>query len=252
MLRKKRILQILISGVLLIVMIISGCQIWKIQSYYRAENELHENLLNYEPQAIINENTPNIDATITDVKNKEIVALKEKNSDVLGWAKIDDTDISYPFVHGMDNDFYLRRDLHKEYAYAGTIFVDYRCRGDFSDFNTILYGHNMKNGSMFHNLSLFSDKDYFNTHQTGTIYLEDVNLKLEIFAYLLVDSVDLVNFQKEEDPTNLQADYIEFIHINAQQFRDVDISEETRLVTFSTCSYEFDEARAIVVAKVCD
>ena len=79
--------------------------------------------------------------------------LKEENPDTIGWIHIPDTKISYPIVQGTDNDFYLKHDFNGEASVAGSIYLDYESEGDFEGRNNILYGHNMKNGSMLKILS---------------------------------------------------------------------------------------------------
>ena len=78
-------------------------------------------------------------------------------------------DINYPIVHGKDNETYLHRTYEKNYNFAGTIFVDYENKGDFSDCNTIVYGHNMKNGSMFNNIKSYTDQSFADEH-TYTLF----------------------------------------------------------------------------------
>ncbi len=78
--------------------------------------------------------------------------LQKINSDVMGWIYIKDTDINYPIMKSNDNDYYLKRDLYKKYSSAGSIFMDYENNSDFSDENTIIYGHNLKNKKMFADL----------------------------------------------------------------------------------------------------
>ena len=86
--------------------------------------------------------------------------LKSVNEDVVGWIYVDALpDISYPIVKGKDNQTYLHQTYEKNYNFAGTIFVDYENSGDFSDCNTLVYGHNMKNGSMFGHLKKFREND---------------------------------------------------------------------------------------------
>ena len=86
--------------------------------------------------------------------------LKSVNEDVVGWIYVDALpDISYPIVKGKDNQTYLHQTYEKNYNFAGTIFVDYENSGDFSDCNTLVYGHNMKNGSMFGHLKKFGEDD---------------------------------------------------------------------------------------------
>ena len=88
----------------------------------------------------------------------DFAALKSVNSDVVGWIYVEALDgISYPIVQGKDNETYLHQTYEKNYNFAGTIFVDYENSPDFSDCNTLVYGHNMKNGSMFGHLKKFAE-----------------------------------------------------------------------------------------------
>ncbi len=91
----------------------------------------------------------------------DFAALKAVNEDIIGWLVVEALDISYPIVQSEDNDFYLHRTTEKTYNFAGSIFLDYMNKPDFSDCHSIVYGHNMKNGSMFGTLKQFRDKDVY-------------------------------------------------------------------------------------------
>ena len=96
----------------------------------------------------------------------DFASLKSVNNDVVGWIYVEAVpDINYPIVHGKDNETYLHRTYEKNYNFAGTIFVDYENKGDFSDCNTIVYGHNMKNGSMFACLNKFKKEEYYKEYK---------------------------------------------------------------------------------------
>ncbi len=100
-------------------------------------------------------------------------ALTEVNKDVIGWIFIEGTDINYPLLKGKTNKQYLFQSYEKKYAVAGSIFLDYRCSEDFSDYNTVVYGHNMKNGTMFGKLDKYLEKDYLEKHPYVYIILAD-------------------------------------------------------------------------------
>ncbi len=91
-------------------------------------------------------------------------ALRKENGDVVGWLYCEDTPINYPIVQSEDNDYYLRRLLDSTWNIAGTIFMDYRNAPDFSDWNTIIYGHNMNNDSMFGTLQDYKKQAYYEEH----------------------------------------------------------------------------------------
>ena len=99
--------------------------------------------------------------------------LQKVNEDVIGWIYIEDTDISYPILKGADNNQYLFQSYEKKYVVAGSIFIDSRCSEDFGDERTVVYGHNMKNGSMFGTLDRYEKEEYRNAHENVYILLPD-------------------------------------------------------------------------------
>ncbi len=109
-------------------------------------------------------------------------ALQVFNEDVFGWIRIPGTELNYPLVQGEDNDYYLRKTWKGNYSIMGCIFLDYRNGQDFSDFNTIIYGHRMLNNTMFGELKNFKEKKYQEEHPFVYLKDEDTIYKYEIFA----------------------------------------------------------------------
>jgi sortase B len=212
----------------------SGYQIWSIQAKYRQEAKLHRELMQYKPSGI------------TDTgENTDIYRLLGTYPDAVGWIVIPNTLIDYPFVQHVDNDFYLRRDIDGYFSEAGTIFLDYRCNKDFSSRNTILYGHHMNNGSMFGTILKFGDPTFFADNEFGTLYLEKDTLTLEFFAYMVLNpATERVIYHDDPDD-----DFVDYIRRNARNYRDVGLSKTDRFVTLSTCSYEFEDARMVLIAR---
>jgi len=166
----------------------------------------------------------------------------EVNKNIAGWLVIPGTNIDYAFARAADNDFYLKRDLYGDNSAAGSLFMDFRCIEDFSDSNTIIYGHNMKNRSMFGDLRLFSDEAFFETNLLGTVFLNDDTYTLEFFAYMVVKDDDIIIY----DPAADQSEFIEYVKKNARQYREP--ATISAIVTLSTCSYESDGARMVLLA----
>ena len=210
----------------------SASRVWGIARDYGAEAEIHALALEYRPLP-------------EDPANQTVINLQKKYPDVAGWLTIPGTDIDYPFVWYKDNDYYLRRDLNGSYALAGTLFLDCRCEKDFTARNTIVYGHHMKNGSMFGTLKAFADEDFFAAHTRGAICLPRKTLGLEFFAYLVVDHND-----REIYTASLSEDYLAYVRRSARRYRDIGLTGADRIVTLSTCSYEFNNARMVLLAKV--
>ena len=223
------------------IIVYSGFQIWKIDSVYQNEDKIREKFLQYKP----GEETPP-PAPEQKIVNQSIIDLQSLHPDAAGWLEIPGTAVDYPFVKYHDNDYYLHRNLDGEEAAAGTIFMDYRCERDFSSQNTILYGHHMKNKSMFGSLESFGDPLFFGKNQTGTIYLPNDTLELEIFAYLVINP----DTERELYNINLSENYVEYVQTKARRYVEIDLTQDDRIVTLSSCAYEFKGARMVLLAKI--
>ena len=217
---------------------VSVWQLWVIQGNYARESEIHERALQYKPSESEGRGGP----------DPAIAALQAQNGDAVGWLRIPGTRVDYPFVQAGDNDYYLRRDLFGESAAAGTIFMDCRCVPDFSGRSTIIYGHHMRNGSMFQNISLFGEQEYFDLHRTGVITLLDREIALEFFACAVVKADDPVIYSQPQTPEE-QAALLRSLERQAKQWRDIGITQADNIVLLSTCSYQFDGARTVLAAR---
>lgn len=128
-------------------------------------------------------------------------ALKQKNPDVVAWLWIADSNISYPILRGEDNQKYLSTAYNGERSVAGSIFMDYRNQADFSDRNTIIYGHNMKDHSMFGALKKYRDQIYAENHQTVYLLTPTKTRCYKVFAVYdatVSDSCYTRNFDSED------------------------------------------------------
>lgn len=175
-------------------------------------------------------------------------ALLNKNKDVIGWLYCPDTVINYPVVQGKDNNQYLRRGLDGKYLVSGTLFADYRNGALHEDANYIIYGHNMKNGTMFHSLANYKDPSYYKQHPILYYLTPDGNYKIELFAGLVIkrnDKIYLPN-QSREDVFELLTQY----RASSTFQSDAELAYEDTFITLSTCSYEFDDARYVVIGKL--
>ena len=94
----------------------------------------------------------------------DLEALRQVNPDVVGWILIPDTPVNYPLMHSSDNNYYLNRTWNREPYGVGSVFLESLCRPDFTDFHTIVYGHNMNDGSMFGSLSNYRKQEYLQSH----------------------------------------------------------------------------------------
>lgn len=175
--------------------------------------------------------------------------LKSLNSDLVGWIGTEDNEIDYPLVQGEDNEYYLTHLFTREKNKLGSIFFDYRNQTDFSDRNTIIYGHNMKDGSMFSSLIEYKNESYYLANPTLPIFTPDGNYLIEFFAGIVVDgSYESVQFDFQND-----MEFMEYVGSLVEQstFKSqTRISEQDRIVTLVTCSYEYQNARYALYGRI--
>ena len=220
-----------------------------IESAYRSENIMRKEASQFRPDPYVTQADGDVSAPGEVFANQNILALQEKYPDTAGWLTIPYTGIDYPVVQADDNGEYLRKDLDGNYSLAGSIFMDYRNEKDFSDLNTIIYGHHMKNGTMFGSLKEFNDQLFFNLHKNGTIFLADSTYDIDFFALLVVPVDDDIVFGIPDDKDSALL-YFDHIMENASHYREVGLKPEDRIVTLSTCTYEFDNARMVLLGKL--
>lgn len=182
----------------------------------------------------------------------DFASLQRMNADIYAWIQVDGTVIDYPVVqHEEDNFYYLDHTAEGTYGYEGAIYTEDYNTKDFEDPHTVLYGHNMKNGSMFAGLHEFSDRSFFNEHKDITVYLPDEIRHYKIFAAYLYDSRHLLqSFDfSSEFVFEKYIDYVFSIRdMNAFFDQSVEIERDSRIITLSTCYKGMDEKRFLVQA----
>ena len=205
-----------ISNILIIVfsaiIAFSGYRLWTIfHEYHVGEKQYEQTATNYvhqkDPDNTMAENGPQ-ECPIT----VDFEGLLAENSDVVGWIYSEGTQINYPVLRGDSNETYLYHMINGEYNSSGSIFMDFRCNPDLSDFNTIIYGHHMKNGSMFASL-----------HQ----YIKEI--------YTIFTDLDQLR------------SYLSFAQNQSTFVPDAVPDDINGIVALSTCSYEYDDARYVLV-----
>lgn len=108
--------------------------------------------------------------------------LKRMNKDIVAWIKVPGTKVSYPIVQGKDNSTYLHRTFHKKYNPSGCIFLDYKCKKDFMSDNNVIYGHHMRDGSMFATFVKYKNRSFWKKHQNIILYLPKETRTLKVIA----------------------------------------------------------------------
>lgn len=225
------------------IILVSGYKIGKTMWEYQVAKSAYTN---------ISEKTAKVDPKqFTGVVDWK--ALKKVNPDVQGWLYQKSTVINYPVVQGTDNDTYLHTRFDKQWSGGGTLFVDSRMEKDFRGFNSIIYGHHMKDGSMFRSIRGYTKEDgYYDKHKTLELATPHGNYHLVVFSAFITKATDEDTYKMTYDEAEKQA-YIDRAWERSELpiTRDsVDVTKNDRLVTLSTCAYDYEEARYIVMCKM--
>jgi len=188
-----------------------------------------------------------------DMKNPiDFKALQEINPDLYAWIRIPDTNIDYPIAQREgDNSYYLTHDMYGEYRFAGCIYTEDGNSRDFSDPNTVIYGHNMKNTTMFQNLHLFADSDFFDKHPLVYIYTPEHVRAYEIFAAYTYDDRHILNSFDFTDREVYEEYLDEILHVRAMDANireDVSVTADDCILTLSTCVGGQTSSRYLVQA----
>ncbi len=175
---------------------------------------------------------------------EDIQVLKELSEDCIGWITIDDTTIDYPVMQGVDNYEYINKDPYGDYSLAGSIFLDSRNNGSFTDDYSLLYGHHMSGGMMFGALDYFEERDYFDKHLTGTIFTDRGDFSVTVFAYAYTDASNELIFDPES--TGLAALY-QWIQGNAMH---INPGASGHIIALSTCKSPTSTRRVILFVTI--
>lgn len=174
--------------------------------------------------------------------------LKEQNPDIIGWIYCADTPINYPIVQTEDNEYYLYRLPDGTSNASGSIFADFRNLADFSDPNTMIYGHNMKNGSMFASLLNYRQQSYYDAHPCLWILTPERAYRVDLLAgYTTPSDGEIYNvFSSAEEMQAVLSRIME-----DSSFCPAEIPEDIQnIVTLSTCTYEYNIARYVVIGNL--
>ena len=176
-------------------------------------------------------------------------ALRQINPDVVGWIYIEGTAVNYPVVQGTDNSYYLDRLFDGSQNKAGSIFMDYRNEPDLSGRNTVLYGHHLQSGAMFHDIILYKDQSFYEAHPTALLLTPEGNYKIRFVAGYVTDmNSDAWKMEFESDVEF--ALWLEQGIIQSTFQSAVRPTARDRVVTFSTCTYEYNDARYVLVGVI--
>ena len=185
-----------------------------------------------------------------DINIKELYNI---NNDLIGWIKIDDTDITYPVMQNKNQpEYYLRRNFYKKYSSYGTPFLAYECNLKTSE-NLIIYGHHMQNKKMFGELENYKNKEFYNNHKEIIFYTLDNIQKYEIFTVFKTTLYKKDTFKYYQNiELNSEEEYSNFINKCCSMSlynTNIKPNYEDKLITLSTCEYSEENSRLVVVAR---
>lgn len=245
---------LLIGFIQVISIIIIIISLYYIYLWY-IDNKKTENILNeiYENANVSSDNISVDNDLKIEVENIDFNKLINKNPDTIGWIKVLGTDINYPVVQTNNNDFYLTHSFDKSYNKAGWIFADYinkNLKNNELDKNTIIYGHNRQNNSMFGTLSNVFKEEWLSNKENHYINFSTLNNNMvwKVFSTYTIEKEEYYiqsNFSSDEE-------YISFLNTikNRSTYKyDVNISKEDKILTLSTCT-NVGKGRTVLHAKL--
>lgn len=248
--RKKKTKGQIVSNIVLVIAIgvflFSGYKLYEIFSEYNKGETEYDSI-----QKIVIKEKPvesGDDASEEEtIFTVDFEKLKEINSETVAWIRFDEpAQISYPVVKGPDNSKYLNTTFEGKKNSAGALFVDVDNSGDFTDRNTFIYGHNMKNGSMFGQLRKYKTKAFGKEHPYFYIYTPDgKEITYQVFAVSVVKDTS-ESYKKWYNTDEEFLDYIQYIRSIAGYKTDVEVGADSKIVSLSTCTNVSDDERLLV------
>ncbi len=245
----KKIIYFLVILLLIVLIAISSYFIYKQLKEENEQESIFDDLCEIIQEDEKNQAernfTTNNDINLNDIYNQ--------NNDMVGWLKIDDTNIDYPVMQTKNNEeYYLRKNFYKKYSSYGTPFLASSCNVDTSD-NLIIYGHHMKNSKMFGELENYKKEDFYKSHKYIKFYTLEADNKYEIFAVFRTALYKNNTFKYYQNiELDNEDDYIRFINKCCElSYYDTGIKPnyKEKLITLSTCDYTTENSRLVVVAR---
>ncbi len=179
--------------------------------------------------------------------DKDYQRFKDQNSDVVGWISVPNTRIEYPVLRTTDNDYYLHYNALREQSKSGAIFMDYRNSDFEGSRHVIIYGHNMRNATMFHDLNSYKQKDFFENNPTITLWMDGQKYEYQVFAaHVVLADINFIRTKFKSDEEFV--DYFKEFKSYSKFQNNVEVEAGDQVLTLSTCTYEYDDSRFVVQA----
>ena len=250
----KKKVRVAALSVALLAVAVSAYRLWEIYAGYHQADQVYQDTA---AQVIHTESAgaPEDEPTWPGEKPKrtapisvDFAALQQENPDVVGWIYCPGTVIQYPVVQGEDNEHYLSRMIDGTYNSAGTIFLDCRCDGSFQSSNSILYGHNMQDDSMFGTLEYYEEQAYFAAHPVLYLLTPEVDYEVRLLAGLHVPLDDEI-YETDWTEWDLQ-DYLRDIIERSDFDSGASYTDAERILTLSTCGAGSRDTRYVLIGAM--
>ena len=246
----------IIIAILLIIIIASAISLVKEWMDAAAQRRLEESLAEAarqteaETEPLETEEETEAETEAPYVSPIDFAPLLATNPDTIGWIRVPDTKIDYPIVQSPDNQYYLHKDFEGKDSVYGTIYLDADSKSDFSGWNNPIYGHHMKDGSMFKDVVKFKDQDFFENHRYFEIYTPERTIHLKTLGCYYSDSNGIVR----KTSFKSQASFDKWIseRLAPCSFAEVPEQPFDSMFVLVTCSYEQNDARTLLFAAEVD
>ena len=243
-----RTISVLASLALVAAILYSGFALWDNRQIYAAAED------------VLGDLAPTAEAAEEETAlGKLFRQLKEVNPDIGAWITMPNTGIDYPVVQGENNIQYISTDIYGNFAIVGSIFLDSRNEEDYSDTYNLLHGHNMTEHRMFSDVNLYKDEEFFNENQKGYIYFPTGAHWLQVVSIIATTSGDSwimnpLSWKNLSEEKILELCQNNALFVSEDGINAIKAKYEAELqpqfVALSTCSYEFTEARTILLTLI--
>lgn len=163
-------------------------------------------------------------------------SLQELNPDCIGWIRFENIDISYPVMQGEDNDYYLHHTFEGQEVTAASIFMDCANAPDFTDDNTFIYGHNMKDKTMFGKLNNYSDEEYYRENPCFYIYTPEYTYRYDIFSCYLAAVAEEESFYTQFGSKEEFQHFIDRVTERSEYDTGIRVTSDDHVITLMTCN----------------
>lgn len=178
----------------------------------------------------------------------DFAGLKALNPDCIGWIRFENIDISYPIMQGEDNEYYLKHTFEGQEVTAASIFMDVNNHPDFTDQNTFIYGHNMKDKTMFGKLNDYKEEEFYKENPYFYIYTPDYTYRYDIFSCYLARVDNNLDFYTQFASEEQFGEFLEGVKAQSAYDTGVEVTSEDKVVTLMTCNRAGYDYRFLVHA----